>query len=374
MKSNTVRLMVILSIIIMSSNYIGHGQNESFCADYHFDPRPIDNLPGTMVIRDNGLHLLNFIDTRVIRQQIPTEFGYQALSNDGRWVITSTIVRNESLEPIQTEFWMYDMVGNEEPLLLLVEPGPVHTSRVNWTTDHRLIIQWGGPFSDYRRTVRIDPFAIPIEYLELETFLDDWYIWSYSPDNQHLLIWREFQYSVYDIQTRTQSTSFRTVSDLVPQWSSDGRLAYPARTGIDENARSEVYDNYQEIFVYDVSEGTQRQISNIEDEYGVVSIARQFTWSPDGRYIGFKMTRFDILDDTISELLDNVPLYIVDTQSDEIIPLCIVPKDNRVVHFFWSPDSQYIGFIYNDDLVVVNVETRVFSIIEENIGQISDWR
>lgn len=291
------RLMIVLLLTLLHTTVI-RAQTELHCLGFEFDPQPVATLPGRLVYMPGN------VPERGFRVLDGTNFEWQAFDNqyltispNGRWLIRENApvaVGSDRFE----EFWMHDLEGVLPPRLLMTTA--FHSiADAEWLNDQTLLIRWGGV--EYRdalkRYVIIRPFEEPVQYFELATYINDWYIVSWSPNMRYWLLRKPGEYAIYDMEN-DQSELLSTLIEfppvnLLPQWASDSRLAYIGRTRIDETARTFIAQNYEEIFVADIPTGIVTQLTDFEDAYGTVDITRQISWSPDGRYLAFKLSRFD---------------------------------------------------------------------------------
>lgn len=394
--------IIILSIVValvLSSLHIAWAQTELHCPDFEFQPHQVASLPGTIIyqnlehLREDGASF-SIISGETLQSTsfwFP-EQHYRGLSPDGQWILTSK--RSQPWEAgsgVDYELWLHH-VGREQPSILLIT-APPRTLHAHWLNNERIMLLWRSSRYETADGQIIYPFEDPVVFTPLPLQwdrIDDWIIVSYSPDLRRALLFHEeqFEYGIFD----TASETIMPLPDTVdPEplsyagplaWLPDGRLSYVLPIEHDP----EEYKYYGELYITDFTSDTPTQISNFADEFGNVQVDFPMIWSPDGRKLAFRMGLFDKPREERRALLENTAfpmntsrphaaLYVLDITTGTTTPLCVIPDDSgNAPHFFWSPDSQYLAFIYDDNLVVLNVETQVFSSIDENATEVFDWK
>lgn len=126
-----------------------------------------------------------------------------------------------------------------------------------------------------------------------------------------------------------------------PAWSPDGRmLAFAAQTKDSSNAT--------EIFVANADGSRGKQLTDAE------GFAAAPSWSPDGKFIAYKR---NLLDDDPDFIGYNMALMVIDLKSGEERKLANLGTNYPMHSVSWSPDSRYITYDSNDEIMVVEVAT-----------------
>lgn len=349
------------------------------CADFEMAFVDVDTLPGVFVITYPSyteFALLDGATGQIITNDMWSDDLYLTMSPDRRWLITwEAIGYNQRRDRI----WMHDLNGEREPLLLVESPqysAPpfrYYGAGSGWVDSETIHVGWSER-ENVNMAVQIRPFDEPIRYIPIQLDIGDGAFRSYSPDSRRVLgqvMYQQNGYFIYDLPTGEieflPGRELPGVMQLgpIPAWSPDGRLAYAAPTVYLDN-----YNRYsEEWFVRDFDNGTNDQISNLLDEFGGVDIATDMIWSPDGRHIAFMLRRFEVS-------LHEPTLFVMNTYNGDVTPTCVQPDNYQQAlnFFFWSPDSNYIAFLYEDNLVAFNIETRTFSLIMSDVLDLLDWR
>jgi hypothetical protein len=138
-------------------------------------------------------------------------------------------------------------------------------------------------------------------------------------------------------------------------WFPDGS-AYLATDSIPLDQSQTVYTNA--LYIFD-TDSLSRELIAEEDII-------EYALSPDARYIGF--IRYD-------------RIYIADLDTRTIEDLCLqVPSNSynfygQILHqlMVWSPDSQYLAFLYDGYPILLNLESREMQILQYRTWSLMGW-
>lgn len=379
-KQLQITLIVLVAMIFTGASLSVEGQPELHCPNFQLQFQPPPALSGIIVYqskedvlnRTSRFRMMDGTSLESVPFPVP-EAGYEGLSPDGNWLLVSGQLDDTDENH---QLWLYSIDGQRKVKALSTSPRTY--SGIYWLDEKDILLAW------YKQT----PDG-GVDTAILEPGLGSTYVtrpWidfgadvfrSYSPPQGLALLFslEEFRYFVYDVDEKTKMPLLGT--DLLPrpiparpEWSPDGRLAYVLPTDFDE--RTESY--YEEIFVADYVDASVIQVSNFAQELGVVAIRDEMSWSPDGKYLAFRMARVEKPSDAINAVPKSA-LYVFNIETGETKSLCVSPEHDLLPpDFFWSPDSKYLAFGYEGNLITIDISTGVSSLIEENVIGVRDWK
>jgi hypothetical protein len=378
LKQFQITLIVLVVMVFPRASLLVEGQPEFHCPNFQLQFQPPPALSGLIIYQSRGdlvsedirFSMINGASLESVPFPVPG-VGYRGLSPDGNWLLVSDDTIYEH------QLWLYSIDG--QPGVKLLSASPRTYSWIGWLDENVTLLAW------YRAT---DEGGVDTAVVKPESG-STWVVrpWidfggdvfrSYSPQQNLALVFslEEFRYFVYDVDEGT--SMFLPGTDLSPEpiplwppWSPDGgRLAYVLPTDFDE--RTESY--YDELFVFDYPNQNIIQVSDFAQEFGVVAVTHEMHWSPDGKHLAFRMARIEKPGDNRNAFPKSA-LYILNIETGETKSLCVSPERHLFPpDFFWSPDSKYLAFVYEGDLVIADVATGVFSLLEENVNAVFDWR
>lgn len=127
-------------------------------------------------------------------------------------------------------------------------------------------------------------------------------------------------------------------------------------------------DNLEDIFILDMS-GAVQQLTRFSEFYQMVIISG-LSWSPDGRFISFRLKISENAENSVMNLPDH--LMLADLQTEKVFNLCLKPAAPRMDWnpdassyggVVWSPDSRYMAVAYPLSQVVVDVFLSTYQVI-----------
>lgn len=319
---------------------------------------------------------------------------YIALSPNHEWVVTYDF--------LDEAIWLSSVDGSSTVLRL--DTAGIYFRNPYWIDNESLFFRWNGKETferhdsrgqlryPFRESMVIYPFETPMRMAFPGSRWpqpDRFTLNAFSPDMRLMLLYDEgdFHDFVYD-PISGQSFGMPMTDEqgryVVPQWLSDGSLAYTFETVYEASA-----DAYQqEIFVSHYPFETSEQLTDLGATFGAVEFSGsggvRLNWSPDTNYVIFNMAALHKPDDSMSAAV-NAELYIYDRRADTTERLCIFvdqvsgyreDTDDALtpVSFHWSPDSQFVAFEHEGIVYAYDVTQKQLITLLHNVGDLYDWK